>query len=105
MNRDTEHAGDLRERRGHIVPVADERDRSTATVAPSLAQREGIGERLARMLLVGQGIDDMKITARGSKCRRLFLSEGADDECPHPSLQVSCDVLKRLTCAFGQCAW
>ena len=64
VNGDAEHARRVRERRRDVVAVADERDRAAAAVAPSLAQRQHVGERLARMLLVGQRVDDVQVAAR-----------------------------------------
>ena len=100
MNRDAEHARHLSERRRDVVAVADERDCAAATIAPSLAQRERIGERLARMLFVGERVDDVQVAPGGGQRRRLLLRERANDEGADPSLQVARDVLKRLARAF-----
>ena len=100
MNGDAEHARHLSERRRDIVAVADERDCAAAAIAPSLAQRERVGERLARMLFVGERVDDVQVAPGGGQRRRLLLRERANDEGADPSLQVARDVLKRLARAF-----
>ena len=43
---------------GHVVPVSDEGDPPAREAAQGLFQRHHVGEGLARMVLVGQGVDD-----------------------------------------------
>ena len=47
-----------RQRAGDVVAVADVRDRDAVQVAEALAQREQVGERLARVVQRGEAVDD-----------------------------------------------
>ena len=102
MQRHAQHGRDVRQRRRDVVAVADEGDRAAAAVTPPLAQRERIGERLTRMLLVGQRIDDVEVAAGGGDDGGLLLLEGANDQRANPSLEVSRDVLERFAHALGE---
>ena len=61
--------GAERERRGDVVAVADVRDAPALEVAEVLAQREEVGERLARVRAVGQQVDDRDVD-RPRPCAR-----------------------------------
>ena len=66
------------------------RRRRTRASGPSsdpelLAQRQHVRQRLARMLLVGQRIDDVQRAARPRRSREPLLRERADDRRPRPS--------------------
>ena len=62
-----EHRDGLRQRRRDVVAVADERDRAAAHVAQRSMQRQAIGQRLARMLLVGERVDDVEARRGGGE--------------------------------------
>ena len=62
-----EHRGGIRERRRHVVAVADERDRPAAQRAPALAQRQTVRQDLTRVLVVGQRVDDVKPARAGGE--------------------------------------
>ena len=64
MHVHAEHRRRVRERHGDVVAVADVRDRAAAQRSPPFAQRQTIGERLARVLLVGQRIHDVQLRRR-----------------------------------------
>ena len=96
-----EHHGRLRQRCGDVVAVADERDRAPRQLAQALLQRQAVGQRLARMLLVGERVDDPE--ARGGDGERLEarLGVGADDGAVDPAFQIPRDVGDRLARAEG----
>jgi hypothetical protein len=81
---------------GDIVAVADERERLAGERPELLAQRQHVGQRLARMLLVGQRIDDVKARSGGREPGQPILAERAHDQAREPALEVARDVFERL---------
>ena len=100
--RHTHHRRDVGQRCRDVVAVADKRHRPAAAVAPSLAQRERVSERLTRMLFVGQRVDDVKLLSGVGDNRGLFLGVGPDDERADPTFEVAGDVHERLANTFGK---
>ncbi len=64
-----------------------------------LAQRQHVGQRLARMLLVGERVDDVQARRRGGELAQPRLRERAHDRAAHPALEVARDVVDRLAAA------
>ena len=58
---DAEHHGRVHERRADVVAVADERDAPAVERAPPFDERLHVGQRLARMLLVAERVDDVQL--------------------------------------------
>ena len=54
------------------------------------------------MLLVGERIDDMQLTAGRGDDGGFFLLVGSNHQRAHPALEVARDVLERLADAFGE---
>ncbi len=90
----------LRERRGDVVAVADEGERAAGERAETLLQRQHVGQRLARMFLVGQRVDDVQVAARG---RRTLTSRACANvrttAAVHPALEIARDVFDGLAAA------
>ena len=63
----------------HVVAVAQVRERAALEPAEPLADREQVGERLARMLEVGQGVDDRDRGGRGEDLQPLLLERPQHD--------------------------
>ena len=84
-----------RERVVHVVAVADERQHAAFETAQMLAERQEVGERLERMLVIGQGVED-----RDPSLRRKLVDdrviERADDYAIHPTIKVVGDVRDAL---------
>ena len=88
MQRDAEHAGDVRERGGDVVAVADERHARGRGNRPSASRmRHHVGERLAGMLLVGQRVDDVEPWRRRRQQHRPLLRERPDARARAPSVR------------------
>ena len=66
--------------------------RGAAEAAPALVQRQEIGGRLARMLLVGQRVDHVQARRRLGELDDAVLAEGADHGARHPAFEVAGDV-------------
>ena len=56
--------GRVRQRGGDVVAVADEGQRAAAQRPQLLLQRQEVGDRLARVLVVGQRVDDVQAARR-----------------------------------------
>ncbi len=91
-----QHGGRMGQRRRHVVAVADERNRPAPKGAPSLAQRQAVGHRLTRVLLVGQRVDHVQPRGRSGELLEQALREGPDDDGFDPPLEAACDVDHRL---------
>ena len=91
-----EHRRGVRERRRDVVAVADERDRAAAQRSQLFPQRQEVGNRLARMLFVGQRVDDVQPRRRGGELREQLLRERSDDDGVDPALEIARDVGDRL---------
>jgi hypothetical protein len=85
-----------RERAGDVVAVADEGDRPAAQRPEVLAQRETVGERLARMLVVAERVHDVEPRRRGGELGEHALGIGPDHHGGDPALEVARDVGHRL---------
>ncbi len=92
----------LRERGGDIVAVANVRNGSAKTGAPALAQREHIGQRLARMFLIAQRVDDMEPRRLCRKRRHVRVLVGSNHQRLDPAFKVAPDVLQRFATAGGK---
>ena len=86
----------VREGDSHVVAVADVRDGPAPQRPPALAERQTVRDGLARMLLVGQRVDDMQLFGRGRELLEQPMRERADDDRVHPSCQVARDVGHRF---------
>ena len=62
-------------------------------------QRQHVRQRLTRMLLVGQRIDDVQARRGRGERRQPRLLERADDDAGDPALEVARDVLDGLAAA------
>ena len=94
-----EHRAGVRERRGDVVAVADEGERTALERSEMLLQREHVGQRLAGMLLVRQRVDDVQLRRGLGEAREPLLRERADDGAVHPALEIAGDVLDGLAAA------
>ncbi len=80
-----------------LFPSPDERDAPSLEVAvPALGQRLHVGQRLARMFLVREGVDHRQLRRRTGNFRQPLLGEGADHDGADPSLEVAGDIVERL---------
>ena len=73
-----------------VRPVSD---------AETLQQRQQVGQRLARVLLVGERVDDVEARRRGRELLEHLLRERANDDGVHPAFEVAGDVGRRLAAA------
>ena len=89
-------AGGVRQRRRDVVAVADEGDAAAAQRAPALLQRQHVGQRLTRMLLVAQRVDDVQPRRRGGDRRDLLLRVG-----PHHQARATHRSRLRATSSSG----
>src|SRR4029078_5179256 len=80
----------------------DERDLPAAAVAPSLAERKCVRQRLTRMLFVSQRIDHVKLPCGVGNDRGFLLRERPNHQGAHPTLEVACDIDERLANTFGK---
>ena len=79
----------------HVVAVAHVGEADFSHVAKALPQGEVIGERLAGMLEIAQGIDD----GNGCMLRHFChgrVGESSQDDHVNPSLQIVGDVAHAL---------
>ena len=96
MNVDAQHGAGVRERRRDVVAVADERDRTAAYRSPTLLKRQEVGDRLTRMLLVGQRVDDVQASGGRRELLERLLREGPDDDRVDPAFEVAGDIRHRF---------
>src|SRR4051812_31248461 len=94
-----EHGDGIGERRRDVVAVTHERDCAIAQAAPSLDHRQDVGERLARMLLVAQRVDDAQPGRGGREQLDAALRERPNHRGEDPSLEVAGDVFDRFASA------
>ena len=90
---DAQHRAGVRQRHGDVVAVADERQRRAFERAQAFPQRQHVGQRLARMFLVGERVDDVHRGRGFGKPIQPLLRERADDGAVEPALEVARDVL------------
>ena len=64
-------------------------------------QRQKIGDRLARMLFVGQRVDDVKTRRRRGKLLEQLLRKGPDHDGIDPALEIAGDVGDRFAASQG----
>ena len=101
--RDAEHAGGMREGRGHVVSVADiGNPASAALTAPVLEQGEQVSERLTGMLLVGERVDHVHLERCAGYGLYFALRVGPDDQRMYPSLEVARHILERFARTSGE---
>ena len=84
-----------RQRVEDVVALADEGDGQPLKVAEALPQRQQVGQRLARMLEVAQGVDHR----HGHRLGQLIhggLGEGPCHERVHPAVERARDVVGAL---------
>ena len=67
-----------------------------ASASEPLLQREQVGHGLARVLLVGERVDDVQARRGGGELLEDLLRERADDDRIHPALEIARDVGRRL---------
>jgi hypothetical protein len=67
-----------------------------------LERRQHIGECLAGMLFVGQGVDHVHLQRRPRDGLDLLLREGSNHQRMHPALEIARDVLHRFACSAGE---
>jgi hypothetical protein len=96
---DAEQHSRLRQGRRHVVAVADERDRPARQIAQPLRQRQAVGQRLARVLLVGQRVDHAEARRRRGERLEARLRVSADDRAVDPPLEIPSHVGNRLPLA------
>ena len=60
------------------------------------SQRQEVGDRLARVLLIGERVDDVQALGRGGELLQDVLRERPDDHAVDPALEVARDVGDRL---------
>ena len=84
-----------RERRGDVVAVADVREPATLERAEVLAQREQVGERLARVRDVGEQVDDRDVDRVGHALEHLVVEHARRDHRAHARERAG-DVLGGL---------
>ena len=89
----------MRQRCGDVVAVADVGDGSPAQRAPPLPQRHAVGQRLARVFLVGEGVDDVEPGGSRGELLQQPLRERPDDHRVDPALQIARDIGHRLAAA------
>ena len=94
MNRDAELRRRMHERSGDVVAVADVGERAPLAVAPVLAQRQHVGQRLAGMLLVAQRVDDVQSRAAAASVLALSCAYVRITSAAHPAFEVARDVLR-----------
>ena len=63
---------------------------------PRFGKRQRVGQGLARMLFVGERVDDVQARRRAGEPHELRLLERADDDGRHPALEVVRHVFDRL---------
>jgi hypothetical protein len=68
-------------------------------MAEMLLQRQEVGDRLARMLFVGERVDDVQPRRRRREFLEDVLGKGPDDHAVHPALEVARHVGDRLALA------
>ena len=78
-----------------VVAVADEREHDATQVAEALADREDVGERLARMLAERQAVDDRDRGLGGQLDHDLVRPGPGHDRVDEP-LEVAGDVAYAL---------
>jgi len=83
------------ERVEDVVPVADEGDDEPAEPPERLAQGEDVGQRLAGVLVEGEGVDHGDIGGRGQLHGDLVVP-GPDDDPVNERLEVARDVGDRF---------
>ena len=96
MKVDTEEGRPVRERGRDVVAVADKGERAAGQCSPPFPKRDEIGERLARMLLIGQRVDHVEPAGGRSEFGEHGLRKRADDHGVNPPLQISGDVGHRF---------
>ena len=89
------------QRGGHVVAVADIAQRATPDRTASLAHGQTVGQCLARVLLVGQGVHDAQPRGGFDELAQPRLLEGADRGHRHPPLEGTRHVRQRFTRAEG----
>ena len=94
-----EHRRRVGERRRHVVAVADKRHRPAAQGAPAFPHRQTVGHGLARMLVVGERVDDMETLRARGELLECPVRERSDDHRVDPALEVARDVGHRLALA------
>ena len=95
--------GGKHERVGDVVAVADEGQLEALEGAEVFAQRLHVGEGLAGVVGVGEGVDD----GDTGPFRQLFdggLGEDAGDDAMDPAVEIAGDILERLADADGALA-
>ncbi len=83
------------QRMSNVVAVADVGHRDLLQVSEIFLQREVIGQRLARMLVVAQGVDDRDRRVFRHARHRL-VRKGAQNDSIHPAFQVVSHIAQRL---------
>ena len=81
---------------GHVVAVPHEREDPTLGRPEAFLDREQVGERLARVLEVGQRVDHRHVGRAGQRLEPL-LFEGAEHDRVDVARQHAPGVLDRLT--------
>ncbi len=102
VERDATHHRGMCQRRGDVVPVADIGDAAATQRSPLLAQRQHVGQRLARMLLVAERVDDVQPRGRGGHHRNVLMRVRAHDEAMDPALEIAGDIVQRLARAVRE---
>ncbi len=102
VNVDAQHGAGVRERRRDVVAVADERDRTAAYRSPTLLKRQEVGDRLTRMLLVSQRVDDVQAFGGRRELPQQLLRERPDHDRIDPALEVPGDIGRPVRARQGR---
>ena len=102
MDRDSELRCRVRQRRRDVVAVADVGQRAPVARTPVLADRHHVRQRLTRMFLVAERVDDAQHRCRRGERGQLVVRVGPDDERLDPALEIPRHVLQRLAAAIGK---
>ncbi len=98
MNLKVEYFGRLQPGVEHIVGVADPGDGFAANIATMLDEREHVGKNLARVVFVGQSVDNRDARMTGKPLDDALL-EGTDHhQVAHPRDDLG-SILDRLAAA------
>jgi hypothetical protein len=97
-HRRAQHHTGLRQRRRDVVAVTHVGNRPAVDVA-ELDERQAIGQRLARVLLVGQCVHHTKLWRRGRKGLQSRLRESPNHGLRDPALEIARNILDRLAAA------
>ena len=82
----------------HVVAVADERQLQAVPSAEAFLDRLHVGQRLAGMIQIAQGVDHGDVRPLGELVDRV-LGEDARHDSLRPAVQVPGDVFDRLALA------